>query len=99
MTTTSAFVTIHTDRAPKTQHTENVLPESNDQLDHTEAGLLLYTHRSLNRSFVTDCRDGQILYEHSIAVSGMNGVLKKVKQMTNNVQYDMEYFPITARFS
>lgn len=64
------------------------------------AGLLLFIHTEvLTGSFVTDCRDRQILHEHSIAVSGMNGVLKKVKQMTNNVEYDMEYFPITARFS
>lgn len=63
-------------------------------------GLLLFIHTEvLTGSFVTDCRDGQTPYEHSLVVSGMNGVLKKIKQMTNNVQYDMEYFPITARFS
>lgn len=74
MTKTSAFVTIHIDRAPKTQRTENVPPESNGQ---SGAGLLLFIHTQvLTRSFVTDCRDGQILYEHSLVVSGMNGVLK-----------------------
>lgn len=60
-------------------------------LTQSGAGLLLFIHTQvLIGSFVTDCRDGQILYEHSLVVSDMNGVLKKkVKQMKNNVQYDM----------
>lgn len=79
MTKTSAFVTIHIDRTPKTQSTENVLPESNGNcLTQSGAGLLLFIHTQvLIGSFVTDCRDEQILYEHSLVVSDMNGVLKK----------------------